>query len=416
MAELKIELITVGDEILLGHTLDINAHWIAGRLAECGLRLRWHSTVGDSASDIRHLLRHAWDRADVVIVTGGLGPTQDDITRQVIAGFFRDDLVEHPELQRGIIDRFAARGADPPPGFEVLAQFPSQAEPIVNEHGSAHGIHHAENSRELFALPGIPFEMQCMVENYVIPAITARRTTHFLSHIFRTTGIGESHLSEKIGDLKEISPVSLAYLPSLDYGVTLRLSVSGGNPDAAREALDNAASHVRGKVKEYIYTEDNRSLAAVIIDILRNRKMKIAVAESCTGGMICDKFVSVPGSSEVFERGLVTYSNESKIELLDVNNILIREEGAVSERVAAAMSEGVLREAGVDIALSVTGISGPTGGSDEKPVGLTYIGLSYGKCTEVKCHRFSGNRDSNRRRATNAALALLWRHLLRLET
>ncbi len=323
MTELQIELISVGDEILIGQTLDTNAHWLANQLTESGYRLRWHSTIGDNESDMRHQFRRAWNRADVVIVTGGLGPTHDDITRPVLTNFFEDELVTRLDLAKRIEDRFTARGLTTPYGSERMAEFPSRAEPILNKEGSAPGIHFSEDNRDLFALPGVPVEMREMITNYVIPHLSKRRKGVFQYHIFRTAGIFESKLNELIGDPGLLEPVSLAYLPSIDHGVTLRLSLSGTDTAETNSILQSRVEKVRSMISDYVFTETEDCLAEVILDIMRNRKMKLAVAESCTGGLLSSNFVSVPGSSDVFERGFTTYSNESKTDLLGVNATLI---------------------------------------------------------------------------------------------
>jgi len=411
LPELKIELITVGDEILIGHTLDSNSNWIAGRLSQHGLRLRWHSTVGDDASDLRHQIRRAWNRADIVILTGGLGPTHDDITRAVVARFFNDELVVRSDLAGMIAERFALRGMKPPPGCERLAEFPSRAEPILNAHGSAPGIHYQQDGKELFALPGVPVEMRGMVEDYVIPRITARRGETFRFRVFRTAGVGESNLSDLIGDPRRLEPVTLAFLPSIDHGVTIRISLTGSDEGDVEVELDRAAAIIRERVGEYVYTEDARTLEEVLLEQFRRRGWKLAVAESCTGGMICDRLVSIAGSSDVFERGFITYSNRAKVELLGVPADILEEHGAVSSETAAAMANGARERAGVDVALSVTGIAGPTGGTKDKPVGLVYAGFAGPSGTVAERYRFSGDRNTNRRRSAHAALNLLRRNL-----
>ncbi len=411
MAELKIELIAIGDEILLGHTLDTNSHWIARRLVENGFRLRWQSVVGDNESDLHHQLKRAWKRADVLILTGGLGPTHDDITRPVAARFFEDELVDRSDLREGIRERFTLRGLEPPAGYEQLAQFPTGAEPIPNQHGSAPGIHYSRDGRELFSLPGVPIEMRGMVDGYLLHHLEVWREGVFSCRILKTTGVGESHLSELIGDPGALEPVRLAFLPSIDHGVTLRLSHVGDDPDAVSEVLGLAERYVRDKVGKYIYADEERSLEATILDELRRRDWKLALAESCTGGMASSRLVSIPGSSDVFERGFVTYSNRAKTELLAVDEALLNRYGAVSAEVAQAMAEGAHLRADVDIAVSITGIAGPSGGTQDKPVGLTYIGLADRDGTDVRRFRFSGDRDTNRRRSAQAALNLLWQRL-----
>lgn len=411
MSTQNIELIAVGDEILIGHTLDSNSNWIAGKLSEHGLRLRWQSTVGDNSSDLRHQVRRAWERADVVILSGGLGPTHDDITRPVIAKFFNDKLVTRAELIQGIKDRFAERGLVPSPGYEIMGEFPSQAEPILNKHGSAPGIHYQKAGKNLFSLPGVPVEMQGMIESYVLPLLLKNRVDTYRHQIFRTSGMGESHLSQLIGNPADLGQVSLAYLPSIDHGVTIRLTAAESDETALEKVLHSAADKVRERIGRYIFTEDYRTLEEIILDKLRHKKQRLAVAESCTGGMICDRLVSVPGSSDVLERGYITYSNRAKSELLGIDPTIIETRGAVSSETAAAMAIGARQQADVDYGLSVTGIAGPTGGTEDKPVGLVFIGLCTPVRTIIEQFTFSGDRTNNRRRSAHAALNLLWKNL-----
>ncbi len=408
---MNIELITIGDEILLGHTVDSNANWIARRLTDHGLRLRWHDTIGDNESDIKHTLNRAWNRADVVLVTGGLGPTHDDITCAVIARFFSDDLIERVDIKQQIIDRFAIRGVAPPLGFDRMAMFPANAKPLINKHGSAPGIYYDIDGRCLFAMPGVPTEMKGLFNEFVLPHITSLKKEIFKSTILRTSGIGESNLEVLIGDPAELSPVTLAYLPSIDYGVTLRLSCSGIDENQVQRHLDQAEAYVTKRVKKYIFTVGEKSFEEVILDMMRQRNLTLAVAESCTGGMVCDRLVAVPGSSDVLDRGFITYSNKAKMEQLGVDESILNDHGAVSESTARAMAEGARTSAGVGIGISVTGIAGPTGGSEDKPVGLVFVGIADKNGTDVKRYIFSGDRNSNRRRTANAVLTLLWNRL-----
>lgn len=411
MAELKIELIAIGDEILLGHTLDTNSNWIATSLSENSFSLRWLSIVGDNASDLKHQFRRAWNRADVVLLTGGLGPTHDDITRPVIARFFDDELVERPDLAAKIREQFTVRGLAIPPGTESMSLFPSRGLPIPNNHGAAPGIHYSLEDRELFALPGVPVEMRGMFSEYVLPILEIKRKEYFQTLLIRTAGIGELQLSELIGDEDELAPLKLAYLPSIDQGVTLRLSLATSDPEDAVSILKRGEDHIRGCVGDYIYGTGQITLEKVILDLLQERGMKLALAESCTGGLVASRIVSIPGSSNSFERGLVTYSNRAKIELLGVDEEILERHGAVSSATARAMAEGALTRSDVDIAAAVTGIAGPTGGTPEKPVGLVYTAVADRKGCNVKRFLFTGDRNSNRRRSAQAVMVMLWQRL-----
>ena len=414
MSELKIELIAIGDEILIGHTLDTNSNWIATRLVEQGFPLRWISVIGDNASDLRHQLKRAWNRADLVLLTGGLGPTHDDITRPVITSFFEDKLETRDDITKTIQARFAARDSGPPPGYEILAEFPSRARVIPNNHGSAPGIHYSLDERDLIAMPGVPVEMRGMMDGYVLPLLEKRRDELYRFMIIRTAGIGESNLSHLIGDAEQFEPVKLAYLPSIDHGVTLRIYMSGRDETQIQDLLVQTEKTIHERAGDYIYATGKTDFEQVIMGMLESAGMKLALAESCTGGMIADRIVGIPGSSKVFDRGFVTYSNQAKIEMLGVNELILEKHGAVSAETAVAMAEGALKNSNADIAVSVTGIAGPTGDTADKPIGLTYIAVADERGNEVKHYQFIGDRDSNRRRSAFTALLLLWNRLKKL--
>ncbi|MCF7810334.1 competence/damage-inducible protein A [bacterium] len=411
MAELKIELISIGDEILIGHTLDTNSNWIANKLASNGLRLRWLSVIGDNDSDLKHQLKRAWNRADIILLTGGLGPTHDDITRPVIAKFFEDEIVTKPEILADLRERFAKRGLEMPANAEIMAEFPKRAKAIRNNHGAAPGIQYNIGEQKLFAMPGVPREMKGMFDDFILPIITSLGDSTYKLKLIQTAGTGESHLEELIGSLSGIEPVQLAFLPSIDHGVTLRISMAANDIDLVEEKLDNALKYISQRIDRYIYAFGGISLEETLIGILRQRGMRLALAESCTGGLVADRIVSVPGSSDVFDRGFVTYSNESKIVMLGINPEIIEKHGAVSSETALAMAESAKDHAGVDIAASVTGIAGPTGGSPEKPVGLVYIAVADKNGSDVKRFRFTGDRQDNRSRSAFSVLVKLWQRL-----
>ena len=411
MAELRIELIAVGDELLMGMTLDTNSHYIAQALASHGLRLQRLIWVADREEDIKAALDEAWSRADIVLMTGGLGPTHDDMTRPVIAAYFNDRLEIRADLRDGILKRFENRGLKPAPGWEIMAEFPTMATPIPNDRGAAPGIHYRRDNHELFAVPGVPTEMKGMIDNYIIPIIAPSQAGGYRYRVIKTVGIGESHLAVLIGDPAKLLPVGLAFLPSIDHGVTLRLSSYDNSSTNSEEALLRVEEIVSRAVQPYIYAKSDILLEAVIVELFRAKRLQMALAESCTGGMIAARIVNVPGSSEVLNRGVVSYSNQAKIDLAGVPSSVIEEFGAVSEEVARSMAQGIRQESGVDIGLSVTGIAGPGGATETKPVGLTFIGIADATGCTVTKYMFAGNRDENRRRATLAALTVLFKKL-----
>jgi len=411
MPEYNIELISIGDEILLGHTIDSNANYIQNELVKIGHQLRWHTTIGDNSTDMFEVFDRACNRSQAIIVTGGLGLTHDDITRPVLTDFFRDKLEVRDDLRQTIYERFASRGMAPPPGSDTMSEFPTRAMSISNEHGSAPGIHFQEKGINLFALPGVPTEMADMVTNYVIKCIQEKGQSVYRYHLFRTSGIGESRLSDMIGDSDLYFPIKMAFLPSIDHGVSVRLSHRGSDAVSVESKLDEKVKLVRNIIKKYVYSEDERNLEEIILDQLRAINQKLAIAESCTGGMICERFVSIPGSSKSFDRGFITYSDQAKSEQLGVSKDTLEHYGAVSKKTALEMAMGAMQNSEADIGLSITGIAGPDGGSEDKPVGLTYIGL----CDKNSCYarnlHFANGRNTNRRLATMNALTLLWKHL-----
>ncbi len=412
MAELRIELIAVGDELLMGQVLDTNSHWIARRLADEGMRLHGLIWSADSEEEILSNLAKAWNDSDVVIVMGGLGPTHDDLTRPTLAAFFGDELEFREDLAEHVRQRYTRRGSPPAPGWESMATFPISALPIPNEHGAAPGIHYQRDSKELFAVPGVPSEMRGMVDSYILPRLLLQRAGTYSYKIIRTSGSGESHLAALIGDVNQIEPVKLAFLPSLDHGVTLRLSLFGENQSESSSQLAQAEEFVANRISSFIYSRDNRSLDVLILEEMRRRGLKLAVAESCTGGMVCSRLVGVPGSSDVLDRGFVTYSNRAKEDTLGVRKESLEVFGAVSEQVAKEMASGARIAANADVGLSMTGIAGPGGGTADKPVGLVYVGISDTTGSIAVRHLFAGDRDENRRRSTLSALTLLFNRLI----
>lgn len=399
-------IICVGDEILLGQITNTNASYIARRLAETGITTQRIVTVADHRGDILEALKTASERCGIIIVTGGLGPTKDDITRPAVAEFYEARLEMRRDLLEIMEQRFASRGIEMPKSAKIQAEFPQGAEPIENRHGTAPGIFFQKDNLLLFAIPGVPLEMEGMLEGFIIPKLVeSGRGKQPFFRVIRTSGMGESSLSEIIGHWP-FDDIRLAYLPKY-YGVDLRITLHSSSELNAAEALNEAKRFLYSKIGEYVYGEGEEELTAVIGSILRQNKWKLTTAESCTGGMLSAMIVDEPGASDYFERGFITYSNEAKIGLLKVPAELLKEYGAVSPQTAEAMARGAAKASDADFALAVTGIAGPSGGTTQKPVGLTYIAAAYPGGTEVKEFRFQGDRNMNRKRSARAALNLL---------
>ncbi len=412
----SLEIITIGDEVLMGQVVNTNAAYIGRRLTESGMEAGWMTTIGDNRQQILHALRRANARADGVIITGGLGPTPDDLTKPVLAEFFRDRLELREHLLENVRRRFEERGVEMPESNLSQAEFPRRAKEIPNPYGTAVGIHYKRGEKEWFALPGVPAEMKRMMEDYVLPRL---QETGFAGkvkvRVLRTAGIGESNLMDLLQRFDEAaSLVEVAFLPR-EYGVDVKLTARGDDESLLEDRIRQAEDLLLPDLAEHLFGRDRETLPEAVGKLARAKGVRIAVAESCTGGLISKLFTDIPGSSDYFERGVVTYSNRSKTDLLGVPAEMIERRGAVSEEVAAAMAQGLLRRSAADLTASVTGIAGPGGGTEEKPVGLVYIGIADKEHLEVHRFRFLFERDLNRKRTAMTALKLLYDRIKNLD-
>ncbi len=423
------ELLTVGTELLLGYTVDTNAAQAGRLLADAGVRITRRATVGDDATAVREAAQAALERTGTVIVTGGLGPTADDLTRDAIAALFGRRLARDPAILQALEARFAKLGRGPMPESNARqADVPEGATILPNRWGTAPGLWlEGEHGRLAVLLPGVPVEMRGLLEAEVIPRLVERahgRTdarTHggadagpevIRSRTLRTTGISESALADRVGDsARLVGPhVTMAWLPSPE-GTDLRLTAWNLPAAAADAALAKAAAAVRPLVGAHCYGEGDADLAALMLAELERRQSRLAVAESCTGGLLGERLTAVPGSSRVFVGGVVAYSNAVKLDLLGVSADTLAAHGAVSEQVAREMASGIARTLGTEAAVAVTGIAGPDGGTEEKPVGTVWIAALWQGKVRAFHYVFPGERDLVRRRAAQAALDALRRVL-----
>jgi nicotinamide-nucleotide amidase len=407
-----LEVVTIGTELLLGHTLDSNAAHIARTLSDAGIRVARRTSVPDRADAIRDAVEGALARSGAVLTTGGLGPTRDDITKRVVAGIFGAPLEFDPSVWADLLDRFARLGRTPAAANRSQAEVPRGATVLRNRWGTAPGLWIEDARGLVILLPGVPLEMARLLEHEVVPRLASRAgDTVIRSRLVRTTGIPESSLAERMGEIEgAIAPLTLAYLPGLD-GVDLRITAWDLDPAEADARLAAAAGLVRARAGEHWYGEGDVDLAAVLLEEARSRGLRIGVAESCTGGLVGGRLTEVPGSSDVFAGGIVAYSNQLKTALLGVPASLLEEHGAVSGPVAGAMAEGVLERLAVDLTVAVTGIAGPTGGSEVKPVGTVWLGLAGHGPVETRRVLFAGGRHEIRARAAQAALLAMLRRL-----
>lgn len=411
---MKAHIITIGDEILIGQTLNTNAAFIGEKLTNSQIRVSASSVVPDDEEIILNEFKRTFDSNDVVIVTGGLGPTHDDVTRKCVVNFFGTELIENKEVLSDIKKFFEARARILTETNRGQALVPKIAIPIRNRRGTAPGYWIEKKGKIFICMPGVPYEMKNMMESFVLPKLSAmfeRKSFTAISNLL-STGIPESNLYDRLGDLDELlQGAKMAFLPS-QFGVKMRITVECSTEDEANNKLDEIEQKIRAKVGRYIYGKNDDTLESVIAKLLTDRGLKLAVAESCTGGLINNRLTNISGSSKFLERGIVAYSNAAKVELLHVDEDAIQKHGVVSLEVARQLAEGVKAISGSDIGLSVTGIMGPTGGTENKPVGLVYIGICDASiCTAYEYH-FGDDRLLNKDRTSQAALEMLRKNLL----
>jgi nicotinamide-nucleotide amidase len=406
----NIELISIGDEILAGLTVNTNASWLAAELFKNGYRVRWITTIADNPKEIEAALKQAAQRATIVIITGGLGPTPDDTTRQALIRFFKTDFILHNPTLNNIQNLFEARNLKMPEINRYQAMVPRDAEVIDNPIGTAPGLLLRRNKSLYFFLPGVPTEMKQMFSESILTIIKNESTGQPIpSYLLRTTGLPESRLVEKISDiLKKAPPFPISFLPKTS-GVDIRIS-SRTTKDEIE--LENLVNELRDRLRKYIYTEDEKSLSEILGDLLTQKKLTLSVAESFTGGFISDLITDTPGSSAYFIGSAVTYNNLLKIKLLGVKKKTLETYGAVSKQTALEMVDGVWKRFSSDCALSSTGIAGPSGGTLSKPVGLCYLAARHNTKKTVKKINFGKNRRMNKERGAAAALELLRRLLI----
>ena len=414
---MKIEVVTIGDELLLGYTIDTNAAHLARTLAAEGVEIERRTTCGDTAESIATAVREALDRSGAVITTGGLGPTSDDLTKPSIAALFHRTMVLDEEHMAWMQERWRTRFQRPmPESNRQQAMIPSGARKLVNNHGSAPGIWlEDERGRWVAMLPGVPREMRGMLADTLLPLVRERAGAGgqvIRSRTLRTTGLGESHIADLVAQIVGgLGKSGLAYLPNAD-GTDLRLTVRNLTAADADSVLAHAASQLQSVVGDAVYGEDGADLAAVVLDLCRARDVSIGVAESCTGGMLGARLTAIAGSSETMRGGVIAYDDAVKRSLLGVSPDLIREHGAVSEPVVRAMASGLRGVLGVGAALAITGVAGPGGGSADKPVGTVWIALDFRGDVQARRFAMVGDRAEIRHRSAQAALEMLRRHLL----
>jgi len=416
---MNVEFVSIGNELLLGYTIDTNAAFFAREAAALGIRVVRRVTVGDGAEAIAEAVKNGLERTGAVITSGGLGPTSDDLTKESIAALFGRGMFLDESIVESLRARWRGRGwpGELPAANRNQAMVPEGAEVLTNDHGSAPGIWLTDaQGRWVAMLPGVPREFRGMVREQLLPRIVTHQGANgaglvVRSRTLRTTGIAESALADVIGELaQELSEVSVAYLPGWE-GVDLRITVYDEPSEVAQTRIDRAEAALRQKVGKWMYGTEDDDLATLVLMALRAKGMKIGVAESCTGGMLGMRLTAIPGSSDVVDGGVIAYHNDVKVRELGVREETLVAHGAVSEETAREMASGLRGKFGVDIAVSITGIAGPGGGTPEKPVGTYCVAVDMRGTVRSIRTAAVGDRHEVRQRASQAALNLVRRAL-----
>lgn len=410
----RAEIITIGDEILYGQILDTNTQWISLELDKLGIKTVRKSSVGDQASEITQILHEASSRADIVFITGGLGPTKDDLTKKVLADFFDCGLAMHTEALQDVTEFFAKRGRELSDINRDQALLPTKAQFVPNKQGTAPCMWFEEKGLIWVSMPGVPFEMKAIMETEVLPRVMKHFKTPVIFHkVIKTVGIGESYLSDLIQDWELSLPahIKLAYLPSLGI-VKLRLTAFGDDLNSLSTDVEAELARVMPLISSYVFGYEKEELAEVVGELLRKSKASLGVAESCTGGHLAHQFTQISGSSDYFAGGFVSYANQVKMEQLGVSASILSEFGAVSEPCIRVMAEGARKVLGTTYSLATSGIAGPTGGTEEKPVGTVWIALAHPEGVITRKLQLAGTRMQNIHMTSLASINLLRRFLL----
>ena len=412
---MRAEIIAVGTELLLGQIVNTNAQYLSQKLSERAINVYNQSVVGDNVQRLSDAIKSAFSRSDMIIFTGGLGPTKDDLTKETIASYFGLKLVRDEESLTNIKERFALmrKGQPFPKSNEKQADMPEECIILHNDDGTAPGGIIEKDGKIAIFLPGPPYEMKLMYEHYVDPYLAKICPQKFYSKIVNIMGMGESYVAEQLDDLLSGDDPTVA--PYAKEGeMMLRVTTMAKSEDEANKKMEGAIKRIKEVVGNSIYGYDDIPLENVVYSILKEKNLTLTTAESCTGGLIGSIITNVPGVSSYYKEGIVTYSNEAKMKYLGVKEETLKEFGAVSYETAKEMAEGALKNTGADIAVAVTGIAGPDGGTAEKKVGLVYISVADKDNTVVEKFQFTGDRQKVRRLAAKNAINMVRKKLLKI--
>lgn len=410
---MKAEIITIGDELLIGQVIDTNSAWMARELNLVGIRVSQITSISDDHEHIIKTLAEATERADIIITTGGLGPTRDDITKLALCDFFKTHLVFDQKSYENIERMFALRGYTMTEVNRKQAEVPACCEPLLNENGTAPGMWFRQNGRIYISLPGVPFEMKALMTNHVLPLLKPLSGKTIVHKTILTQGVGESFLADKIKDWESALPphIKLAYLPQPGI-VRLRLSGSGTSEETLKQELDEQINMLYSLISEYIFGEDEDSLESIVGQLLKDHNLTVSTAESCTGGYIAHLITSIAGSSAYYNGSIISYADQVKVSSLGVSQKTLDTYGAVSRETVTEMAEGIRKALSTDCAIAVSGIAGPDGGTPDKPVGTVWIAV-YTPYSGMITKRFlfGEHRERNIRRSALAALDMLRKQL-----
>ncbi|RZS96901.1 competence/damage-inducible protein A [Cecembia calidifontis] len=407
--EVKAEILAIGDELLYGQIIDTNSHWISQELDKIGVRVVRRTTVGDNRESILSAFESAEKRADIILMTGGLGPTNDDLTKPLLAEYFNCGIELVPEALEAVRTFFERRGRELTPLNRLQAHLPTKCTYIPNELGTAPGMWFYENGKVWMSMPGVPHEMKKLMTDHVIPRIKEIfPLPHIYHKVVKTVGIGESWLADLIKDWEANLPahIKLAYLPSLGQ-VRLRLTAFGNTIEELEDDVEKEIEKLLPLIDKYIYGYNQETLEEAIGRLLKLKNQKVAFAESCSGGYIAHLVTTVPGSSDYFQGAIIPYHNEFKNKILGVENFVLKEYGAVSEETVIQMSENVRKIFNADFGLASSGVAGPSGGTEEKPVGTVWIACAMENRTLTKKLQLTQDRMLNIQLTAVAVLNLL---------
>ena len=406
------EIICVGTEILLGNIVNTNAAYLAEKCAYLGLSNYYQVVVGDNEQRLLETINTAKSRADVIFLIGGLGPTEDDLTKETAAKAFNVELVMDEEAKNNIVTILTNRGIDITNNNFKQALVPKGSIVLYNKNGTAPGIIMEEAGKVVIMLPGPPNEFVPMVDEQVVPYFLKKGTDDVIySRVVKLVGVGESKVAEEISDLIAMTNPTVATYAKTGE-VHIRVTASAANDDEAKALVKPVVKKLKAMYPDNVYsTNADETLERAVVELLSKNGLSITAAESCTGGLVCGKIVNVAGASEVFRGGYITYSNKQKRNVIGVKKSTLEKYGAVSEQVAAEMAKGVLEVSKADVAISTTGIAGPGGGTPEKPVGLVYIGCAVKNKVYVEKFNFSGSRNKVRESTVVAALSMVRKYV-----